>query len=171
MGYSTLLLLIETAVGALFFVASVIESHKAQLPAWKSDSMPTIVHGPDESLRQQLRMTTHDHSLHAASKTVVGLEEFPDGYALTVPNGSSTDTARPITPSRDEEGLSRLKLPATPRTHGSTATLVEPLNVVTPERIGSRSVSPALMSFDWEPGHVDLPPSPLNISASSRNNH
>lgn len=145
-----LLLTSLIAVGAAFLVLSIAESHRAHVPVWKSNSIATMIHGPDELLRRDLRAVNHNESLGVASETIAALEDLLDGLALTVPHLQHVEISRPRTPSRDEEEIemSALKLPATPQTPGSMTTLIEPQAIVGEEQGMMRPVSPTNSEYE-----------------------
>jgi hypothetical protein len=155
------------SVGTTFFILSIIEAHRVNVPNWKANSVATMIHGPDELLRRHLRTENHIHSLGVASETRARLEPSLEGYALTAANQLVPEISRPTTPARDEEEqleMDNLKPPGTP---GSAITLVDPQNAgaAGPEDI--RPVSPIGTGPGWSDIPIDEPTTPLGIRRTS----
>jgi hypothetical protein len=114
-------------VGAIFFILSIADAHRAHVPNLKANSIATMIHGPDEALQRHLRTQNNIHSLGVASDTVAKLEWYSEGWALTAADQPMIKVPHFTTPGRDEEEHERygLRAPATPRTPGSDITLVD----------------------------------------------
>jgi hypothetical protein len=128
-----------------------------------------MLHGPDESLYQDLRNKNHDHSLGVAGETMAKLEWSDQGFALTAANGPVARISRPTTPVRDEEEheMSNLKIPTTPQTPGSNITLVNSPSVgEASEQATIRSVSPIHNGPGWSDIQLDDLSTPLGVRRS-----
>lgn len=132
-------------VGVIFFILSIMEAHRVQVPNWKANSIATMVYGPDESLQRHLRVQTHVQGLAVASQTAARLVWAPEGYYLTAADQSVVKMSRPTTPRRDEEEheMTPLRSPTTPRTTGPNVTPVDPQSIGGAEPVSVRPVSPA----------------------------
>lgn len=145
-------------VGSIFFALSILDAHRLGVPILKADSIATIVHGPDQSLHQNLRDKNHTHSLSDASETMAKLEWFPEGYALIAAKDTVVRISRPTTPVRDEEEheMSDLNIPTTPQTPGSNITLVEPQSGGGgDDQETIKSISPVHYGPDWSDVPID----------------
>lgn len=155
-------------VGSIFFALSILDAHRVGVPSWKASSIATMVHGPDQSLHQDLRNKNYAHSSGEASETTAKLEWFREGYALTAANELVTQISRPTTPVRDEEEheMSDLNIPTTPQTPGSNITLVEPQLVGGNDQETIKSVSPIHNGPDWSDISIDDSSTPLSVRRS-----
>ncbi|KAG9958356.1 hypothetical protein KCU61_g8420, partial [Aureobasidium melanogenum] len=156
-------------IGSIFFVLSILDAHRLHIPNWKASSIATMIHGPDQSLHQDLRNKNHKHSLGVASETMAKLESFPDGFALTAAESPVACISRPTTPARDEEEheMSNLKIPTTPRTPGSNITLVDPQSIgEASEQETIRSVSPVYNGPGWSDVRLDDSSAPPSVRRS-----
>ncbi|KAG9676491.1 hypothetical protein KCU99_g2822, partial [Aureobasidium melanogenum] len=156
-------------IGTVFFILSVIDAHEARIPSWKNNGMATMIHGPDEMLRQDLRAKAFNHSLGVAGETMAKLEWFDQGYALTAANAPVAENFRPTTPARDEEEheMCNMKIPTTPQTPGSNITLVDSPSVGGGSDQGTiRSVSPVHNGHGWSDVQLDDSSTSLSIRRS-----
>ncbi|KAH0006834.1 hypothetical protein KCU78_g12096, partial [Aureobasidium melanogenum] len=156
-------------IGSIFFVLSILDSHRLHIPNWKANSIATMIHGPDQSLHQDLRNKNHKHSLGVAGETIARLECFPEGFALIAVDGPVARISRPTTPARDEEEheMSNLKVPTTPQTPGSNITLVDSPSVGGGSEQGTlRSISPVHNGPDWSDVQIDDSSTPLSVRRS-----
>ena len=158
------MLILFSLVGTIFFILSVVDARKARVPTWKANGIASMVHGPDELLRQDLRNKNHNHSLGVAGETLAKLEPFDEGYALTAANDPVDQIFRPTTPARDEEEheMHSVKVPTTPQTPGSNITLVEQQNVAS-EQGTIRSVSSIHSGPNWSDVQLDDSSTPLSV--------
>jgi hypothetical protein len=113
-------------VGAIFFILSIADAHRAHVPNLKANSIATMIHGPDEPLQRHLQTQNHVYSLGVASDTVAKLEWYSEGWSLTAADQPMVKVPHPTTPVRDEEEHETygLRPPTTHRTRGSDTTLV-----------------------------------------------
>lgn len=65
----------------MFF--SIIETRKAGVPAWKADTIASMVYGPDDLLRSRLREASQSQALEKVGELRVALEDHERGVALS----------------------------------------------------------------------------------------